>query len=345
MLRHLCSQFRTAALPALLVVITATSASADPVEDFYKGKTIRVIVGFPAGGGYDLYARSIAEIMGGFIPGKPTIIVQNMVGGGSLVAAKYMFEGAPRDGTALGMLSQALALDAGIQGDKAGIDVRQMPYIGRMTTSVELGHGMPGARFSTFEDARRTELVAGAAGTSDPGFLLANALNKFAGAKFKILSGYRGQMETRLAAEKGEVDFISASSLTFIMASKPDWIAQRKIAILYQATLKRHPLLPDVPTVGELGLDEDGKAILRLIASTGDIGRSLNTTPGVPKERLAALRKAFTNMVADPDFKAKMVQRNMMIETAAGEALDEIVRETANTPRRLLDQISALLKQ
>ena len=338
------------ALTALQLAITATSASADPVEDFYKGKTLRMIVGYPAGGGYDLYARAAAEFLGRYIPGRPSIITQNMPGGGSHVAAKYLFGPAPRDGTVLGVLAQSLPLDSAIQGDKSGIDVAQMPYIGRITRSVEIGHGMPGASFSTFEDARRTEIVAGTSGGAGPNFLFPAALNKFAGAKFKIVSGYGGSVEVVLAAERGEVQFVPANNLNTIMARNPQWITQKKVPVLYQGVLKRHPLLPHVPTMGELGLDEEGKTVLRLLASSGDIGRAVNTTPGVPKDRLAALRKAFLAMVADPEFKSKMVERKLIIDAtsvdpASGETLDEIARETTDTPRALLDQIAALLKR
>lgn len=325
--------------------LLACPAAADPVEEFYKGRTIRMIIGYGVGGGYDLYGRAAAEHLGRFIPGRPSIVPQNMPAGGSFVAAKYMFEAAPRDGSVLGVLAQTLALDTVMQGEKAGIDVSQMPYIGRMTTSVEMGHGMPGAPFKTFEDARRTEIVVGASGGASPAFLLPAALNAFAGAKFKIVSGYAGVNEITLAAERGEVQLVSAAGLPNMMARRPQWIRERMIPILYQAALRRHPLIPDVPTMGELGLGEEGKAILRVISSSGDFGRPINTTPGVPPARLVALRKAFQEMVRDAEFLGAMKSRNIIIEPATGEELDEIARETTKTPRAMLDRISVLIKK
>ena len=345
MFESACCRATLTVVFSLLANLAAPPVSADPVEDFYKGKTVRLIVGFPAGGGYDLYARPVAEFMGRFIPGKPIIITQNMAGAGSFVAAKYMFGVAPRDGSVIGMLAQSLPLDTVTQSDKADISVAQMPYIGRLTSSVEIGHGMPGAPFSTFEDARRAEIVTGASGGAAPSYLTPAALNKFAGAKFKIVSGYASTVEMTLAAERGELQFVPATGLATIMARNPDWITQKKIPILFQGALSRHPLIPHVPTLGELGLDEDGKTILRLIASSGDIGRSVNATPGVPKERLAALRKAFQDMIADAEFKTRMQERNLAIEPATGEQLDDIARQTATTSRQVLDQISALLKR
>ena len=339
------SRMAFAALTGLALANSTATATADPVEDFYKGKTLRMIIAFGVGGGYDLYARAAAENLGRFIPGKPMIVPQNMPGGGGFVAAKYMFGAAPRDGTVLGVLAQSLALDSAIQSDKAGVNIVEMPYIGRMTSSVEVGHGMPGAKFSTFEDARRTEIVAGSSGTASPTFIMPAALNKFAGAKFKIVTGYAGVTEITLAAERGEVQFVGSGSLTVLMTKNPNWITQKNFPILYQAALKRDPLIPDVPTLGELGLDDEGKSVLRLIASSGDFGRAVNTTPGLPKERLAALRKAFVDMIQDPEFRAKMAERKIDIQPGTGEALDEIARNTVSAPQRQLDQISGLSKK
>lgn len=330
---------------ATLVAMPGAAAAADPVEEFYKGKTIRVVIGYGVGGGHDIYGRLAADHMPRFIPGRPSIVPQNMPGGGSYVAAKYLYEAAPRDGTVMGVLAQTLALGVVVEGDKVPIKVSEMPYIGRMTTSVELGHGLPGAPFSTFEDVRQREYVVGSSGGSATAYLLPAALNAFAGARFKIVSGYAGINEITLAAERGEVQVVPATGLPVMMAKNPEWITQRKAPIIYGASLKRHPLVPHVPTFPELGLDEDGKAALRVIASSGEFGRALITTPGVPADRLAALRKAFLAMMADPAFKAQMEERRIMVEPASGEALDEIARETARTPKHLLDRIAALVKK
>jgi tripartite-type tricarboxylate transporter receptor subunit TctC len=333
------------ALIAVTLSAQMTAARADPVEQFYRGKTLRIVIGYGVGGGYDLYGRAAAEFLGQFIPGRPTIVPQNMPGGGSFVAAKFLYGAAPKDGSVIGVLSQTLALEAAMQGEKAGLSVLEMPYIGRMTTSVDLGHGLPGAPFSTFEDARRSEIVAGASGGASASNLYPTALNAFAGAKFKIVTGYAGINEIVLAAERGEVQLVTSNGLPIVMARNPDWITKKQIPIIYQASLTRHPLVPHVPTLGELGTTDENKAILRAIASSGDFGRPLSTTPGVPPERLNALRRAFDAMVKDPDFLAKMKERRMAIEPASGEELDRIARETASLPTSLLARIAALTKQ
>jgi tripartite-type tricarboxylate transporter receptor subunit TctC len=333
-----------AASLSLAALAAPSSGAADQVEDFYKGKTVRVVIGYGPGGGYDLYGRVTAEYLGKYIPGHPTIVSQNMPGAGSFAAAKYLYEAAPKDGTVLGIVGQTFPLDAAMKSEKERIDASQLPYIGRLTSNVDFGHGMPGAWFKSFDDARAREIVVGATGGASTALLLPKALNKYAGAKFKIVTGYTGSTEVTLAAERGEVELVGANGLASIMARHPDWITQKKVPILYQATLKRHPLLPHVPALPELGITEDGKAVLTAIASSADIGRAIMTTPGVPEERLSALRKAFQQMLADPAFLEEMKKRNVTIEPATGEALDAIARDTVKTPKHILELTAELLK-
>ncbi|MDB5510118.1 MAG: extra-cytoplasmic solute receptor [Hyphomicrobiales bacterium] len=320
-------------------------ASADPIEEFYKGKTLRVIVGYAVGGGYDIYGRVFAEFFGKYIPGNPTIIVQNMPGGGSFVAAKYLYGAAPRDGTVFGSVSQTLALDAAMNEDPKTFDVTRLNYLGRLLDNVDVGSGRPGAKFKSFEDARKQEIVVGATGGASPGFLVPAALQKYAGAKFKIVSGYGGSADVYLAAERSEVELIGSVGLTFIMQRSPTWITEKSAPIIYQTSLKRHPLIPDVPTIAELGQSPEGTSVLRAIAASSEIGRSIITTPGVPPERLAALRTAFQKMVNDPAFLDAMKKRDVPIFGATGEEMDDVTREVMKTPQTVLDATKALLKK
>lgn len=341
-IRNVC--LAAGALGAALVGATR-SAAADPIEEFYKGKTLRVIVGYAVGGGYDIYGRVFAEFFGKYIPGNPTIIVQNMPGGGSFVAAKYLYGAAPRDGTVFGSISQTLALDAAMNEDPKTFDVTRLNYLGRLLDNVDVGSGRPGSKFSSFDDARKQEIVVGATGGASPGFLVPAALQKYAGAKFKIVSGYGGSADVYLAAERGEVELIGSVGLTFIMQRSPTWITEKAAPIIYQTSLKRHPLIPQVPTIAELGLSPEGTSVLRAIAASSEIGRSIITTPGVPPERLAALRAAFQKMVNDPAFLDAMKKRDVPIFGATGEEMDEVTREVMKTPQSTLDATKALLKK
>lgn len=333
-----------AALAVAGAMLAAPVAGADPVADFYKGKQLRMIIGYGPGGGYDLYGRVVAEFLGRHIPGNPTIVPQNMPGAGSFKAAKYIYAVAPKDGTMFGSVSQTLALDAAMQGEKSGIEVTRMPHLGRLASNIDLGVGLPGAPFKTFEDARKGEIIVGGTGGASTSILLPNALNVYAGAKFRIVRGYKGAAEVMIAAERGEVQLIGATGIPNLLVRHPEWIRDGKASILYQNALKRHPLLPNVPTLPELGISDDGKAVLRAIASTAEFGRSILTTPDVPKERLSALRKAFQAMIGDPVFKAATEKRRMTIEPATGEEMDELARDTMKTPKRILDLVAALTK-
>lgn len=330
---------------ALLGVVGVAPAMADPIEDFYKGRTLRVLIGYAAGGGYDIYGRIFAEFMGRFIPGSPVIVPQNMPGGGSFVAAKYLYNVAPRDGTSFGSVSQTLALDAAMNEDVNTFDVRKLSYIGRMLDNVDVGIATPAARFKRFEDVRVREIVVGATGGTSPGFLVPAALQRYAGAKFKIVSGYPGSADIFLAAERGEVDLVGSVGLTYTVQRNPAWVKEQLAPVLYQTALKRHPLLGDVPTIGELATSDDGRSVLRAIAASSDIGRSVVTTPNVPPERLAALRSAFQAMLADRGFNEVMKAREIPIFGATGEEMDAVTQEVMKTPQDTLDKVKALLKQ
>jgi tripartite-type tricarboxylate transporter receptor subunit TctC len=329
---------------AMLVSFAPQAAKADATEDFYKGKTMRVIVGYAVGGGYDIYGRVFAEHFSRYLPGSPTIVVQNMPGGGIFVAEKYLYGAAPRDGTYFGSVSQTLALDAAMNEDPSTFDVTKLNYLGRLLDNVDVGAGTPGSKFKDFEDARKQEIVVGATGGASPGYLVPAALQKFAGAKFKIVSGYGGSADVYLAAERKEVELIGSVGLTFIMQRNPEWVTEKKAPIIYQTAIKRHPLLPNVPTIGELGLTPEGTGVLRAIGASSEIGRSIIATQGVPPERLAALRVAFQKMVSDPAFIEANKKREIPIFGATGEEMDEITREVMKTPPKTLELTKSLMK-
>jgi tripartite-type tricarboxylate transporter receptor subunit TctC len=325
-----------AALPG-----TTASARAEPVEDFYRGKTLRMLVGYGPGGGYDIYARLVAQFLPRHLPGHPTITPQNMPGAGSLLAAKYIYNVAPKDGTVLGSLAQTLALDS-VTNPGAKIDVAKMAYIGRVASNVDVGVALVSTGIKSFADVRATQYKVGASGGGSTTVLFPTALAAYAGAKFKIVRGYSGTAEILLAMERGEVDIVGAYGLPGMLVSHPDWV-QGGAVPLYQAALKRDPLLPDVPAIPELALSDEGRLVLRAAASTAEIGRSIITTPGVPPERLTALRAAFRAMLADPEFLAECRNRQAMVAGASGEEMDELVRETMQLPPAILDKISQMM--
>jgi tripartite-type tricarboxylate transporter receptor subunit TctC len=345
--QHRAARPMTAAVAALAiaaaVLLAALPANADPVADFYRGKTLRMVIGYGPGGGYDIYGRLVAEFLPRHLPGNPTIIAQNMPGAGSFVAAKYVYDVAPRDGTVFGSLAQTLALDS-LTNTSAKIDVARMPYVGRVVTNIDTGAALVKTGIKSFEDVRAKQFSVGASGGGSTTVLFPTALARYAGAKFKLIRGYHGTTDILLAMERSEVDIVGAYGLPGILASHPGWMQRGEATIIYQASLKRHRLLPDVPTLPELAQSDEGREVLHAAASTGEIGRSILTTPGVPPERLAALRAAFQAMLRDPDFLAACQKRNLMVDGAAGEEIDAIVRETLQLPQAVAEKIGQMMR-
>jgi tripartite-type tricarboxylate transporter receptor subunit TctC len=328
---------------AAMIVVWSASVRAEPIEDFYRGKTLRMLIGYGPAGGYDMYGRIVAEFLSRHLPGHPKIIPQNMQGAGSLLAAKYIYNVAPKDGTVLGSLAQTLALDT-LTNASVGINIAEMPYVGRVVSNVDTGLALPKSGIKSFDDVRAKQYTVGTSGGGSTSVLFPSALNAYGGAKFKLVRGYSGTTEILLAMERGEVDIVGAYGLPGILVSHPDWIQRGEATILFQASLKRHHLLPNVPTLPELAQSDEGREVLRAAAGTAEIGRSIITTPGVPPERLRALRTAFQAMLKDPDFVAECERRMLMVDGAPGEDMDEIVRETLRLPHELVDKIGQMMK-
>jgi tripartite-type tricarboxylate transporter receptor subunit TctC len=324
-------------------LLASAPTQAQPVSDFYRGKTLRMLIGYGPGGGYDIYGRLVAEFLPRHLPGTPTMVTQNMPGAGSFVAAKYMYDVASQDGTVFGSLAQTLALDS-MTNTNAKLDVGKMPYIGRVVTNIDVGAALPKTGIESFQDVRAKQYSVGASGGGSTTVLFPTALKIYAGAKFKLVRGYSGTSDILLAMERGEVDIVGAYGLPGILVSHPGWVHSGEATILYQAAVKRHRLLPNVPSLPELAQSNEGRQVLSAAASTGEIGRSILTTPGVPPERLAALRSAFQAMLKDPDFVSACEKRNLMVDAAAGEEIDEIVRETLRLPQALAETIGQMMQ-
>jgi tripartite-type tricarboxylate transporter receptor subunit TctC len=324
------------------MLASAPAPRAEPVADFYRGKTMKMIIGYGPGGGYDLYGRLAAEFLSRHIPGNPAIIPENMPGGGSLKAILYLYNVAPQDGTYLGSVSQQLAANA-VTDEKNKMDVARFHYVGRLTSNIDVGVALPQANVKSFEDARKRQTVVGAENGS-MSLIYAQALNTYGGGKLKIVKGYNGSADIQLAAERGEVDVNGSYSLPAVLVSHPDWVRDGTAVILYQNALKRFPKIPQVPTLSELMLTDEGKTVARVVAGMAEIGRSIIATPGVPEDRLAALRTAFQEMLKDPDFLAACTQRNLMLDPAKGEDMDAINQETMSLPKPIVEALRTLLK-
>jgi len=311
-----------AALASLLatVALVLTGAAAVAQPDF-KGRTISLYVAFASGGGYDQYARFFARHFGRHVPGEPKIIVSNMPGANGIVAANYLYNIAPKDGTALGLLYQTIAQDQVLGAPGIQFDAVRFRWIGRIASTVEImytWHTVPIRSVADLAE-RETILAAGSPGVAIYAHLLAEAV----GARFKLVRGYPGTQEVHLALARGETE-AAYSSLNTIRTMWGSWLRDRKINIILQAALERHPDLPDVPTMVELGKTAEDRETIAFFAGAATIGRSIVAPPDLPEEELAVLRAAFEATMKDPQFLAETKQSNIDIDPLAGEDVAKI---------------------
>ena len=321
----------------VLIAGTIAAKAADPaVEAFYKGRNVELYVGTTPGGGYDLYARVVAKYIGKHIPGNPTVVVKNMPGAGQLTMSNWLYKAAPRDGTVIAMAPQAAAIEQALKSDGIQYDASQFRFIGRVAPVVEVTYTWGSSHTKTLEDARRRETVMGASGPTSPTYYYLQALNELAGTKFKIVNGYPGGGETNLAMQRGEVEG-NSKSWASMKVDNADWLREKKVNILVQYALERAPDLPDVPLMMELGRTEEARTALKVFAMGNAMGRSIVTTPGIPPERLAALREAFDATMRDPELLAFTREKNIDIGPPLdGAGLDKLVAETLAFPPNVL---------
>lgn len=320
-----------------------SQAAAEPADQFFKGKTINIYIGFSGGGTYDYYGRLVARFMGRHIPGEPNIVAQSMPGSGSFRAANFLFSAAPRDGTALGVITQTAALEDALRSPGAQYKAAEFNWIGRMTAILEVHFTWKTSKAKTIEDARQHEIPVAGTGSGSPSEGYPKLLNALAGTKFKIISGYPGSTAGMLAMERGEVDG-GLTSWNTLKRTKSSWLANRDINLLVQYAAERHPEMPDVPTVLEIARSPQGKAALAFYISGAQLGRSLVAPPGLPPERVRLLRAAFAAMLKDRDFLAEIEKSGQEFYPASGEEVQKLIAATAGAPRDVVALAESILR-
>jgi tripartite-type tricarboxylate transporter receptor subunit TctC len=326
-------------------VLGSHPAAADAVADFYTGKQIRFIVRTTVGGDYDQYTRLIARFMGKYIPGNPSMVVVNMPGGGGITAANYMAQVAPRDGTVIGIVSQGLAVDQALgSSPQLKADLKEFNWIANVVYSNQLLVVWHTSPTKTIEDAKKRVTTIGTTGAGSASVQYPAFYNNVLGTKFKIVFGYPGGQHIDLAMERGEVEGRGTNPYSGWMASKPTWIPEKKIIPLMQAGLEKEPALPDVPLIIDQQVRPEDKPLLAFMANSSTVGRPLATTPGVPAERVAALRKAFEATIRDPEFIATAKKENMEIRPQTAEVLNKVVLGLINAPQNVRDRMKVALQ-
>jgi tripartite-type tricarboxylate transporter receptor subunit TctC len=320
---------------ALAALLTAPAQAQDAVAAFYRGRQINMIVGSSAGGGYDTYARLLGRHLGKYIPGNPIIIPTNMPGAASNAAAAHIYAVAPKDGTVIGAVQTAAVLDP-LFGDKARMkhDASKFIYLGSATIDYYVCVVRSDAEVKTFKDALAHEVIMGASqpGTSTRDFPA--LLNNTTGTRFRVVSGYPGTREITLAIEKGEVQGVCGFSWSSLSAQHPDWLEKSFIRVLVQENDKGHPEVNrmGVPLAVDFAKSPQDRQTMELIYSSEIFGRPYVMPPGVPADRVAALRKAFMATLHDPELLAEGQKLGLDLDPISGETLQTIAEKIYATP-------------
>lgn len=327
----------------LSAILLATPATGQSPAEFYKGQTVRIVNWAAAGGEYDIHGRLVSRHLGRHLPGNPTVIHQTMTGGGGLVAANHLYNAAPKDGTAMGIMVSSLPLFQALGDDAIRFDATKFHWIGTIAPTAENLVAWHTAPAQTFEDLRKGEFVLGASGKSSTSYMVPTLMNALLGTKIKVVLGYPGGSEINLAMERGE-SMGRWNTWSSWKVTRPDWLKEKKIAILVQSALNKPPDLPGPPLLTELARNEDDRKIFELIGTTAELGRPLVTTPGVPADRLAAILAAYAAMVRDAAFVAEAAELKIEIQPLIGPQLQGMVEQAVATPKPLAGRMKKLIE-
>jgi tripartite-type tricarboxylate transporter receptor subunit TctC len=329
---------------ALAVAAIPDSAHADSAADFYKDKSIRLIISGESGGTYDTDGRMLAKHMARHIPGNPRVIPENMLGASGRVAANYLYNAAPKDGTVIAILQQSVALGQALGESGIQYDAARFNWIGSPVRPDETLVVWHTTGVKSIEDAKKKEVIIGATSPTGMNYLYPKLANELLGTKFKIVTGYPGGTPIMLALERGEVEGRGSNPWSDWKARKPDWVKERKIVPLMQMSLFKHPDLPDVPLMVDLAPNETARAVFELVTITGELGRPFLTAPDVPADRVKALREAFDATMKDPEFLAEAAKTQKEIHPIHWEEMDKLVKRVLGAPKEARDILKGVLK-
>ena len=317
---------------------------------FYEGKTIRIVVGLPAGDAYDLYARMLAAHMGKYIPGNPNIIVQNMAGASSMITANHVYNIGKPDGLTFGSILPSLYFDQLLRRKEVQFDWAKFVWLGSFERSNNLLYMRADTPFKTIHDVTKTAdpPKCGSTGTGSPSYYLIRLLNDAIGTKFDVVTGYQGGQEIDLAVEKGEVQ-CRAFTITTFFAREPfhTWRKKGFVRVLTQTGKKRDAKLPEVPTVNELMEEyktpEATRRLATLMLASGDFGRPILATPGIPPDRVKLLREAFSKALKDPELLDEAKKKRLEIDPMTGEEIEALAKEVLATDKEVIGRMEKLL--
>jgi tripartite-type tricarboxylate transporter receptor subunit TctC len=338
------NRFVGMALPvaALGIAAAALVDEAAWAEDFYQGKTITIITSTGEGGGYDAIARSLGRQFTKLIPGNPNTVVQNMPGGGHMLATNYLYNIAPKDGTVIGTVNQNVPSHQVLDGRGVRYDATKFNWLGALDNPnalIAVWHTSP---IHTLEDAMKQEVITGATGDGSSGYRYPSVMNSVLGTKFKIIKGYKSTGEIFTAMERGEVQ-ARGGGYEAIMFQHPDWIRDKKVRFIIQIGRQREAMLQDVPLWTEVAKTDEQRQVLQLVAAAISVGRPFLAPPGLPEDRVATLRQAFAAAVKDKDFLADGEKLHFETGALSAEEVTRIVAQTISAPADVVAKVKVAL--
>lgn len=323
-----------------IVMLGATPACAD--DSFFKGKIITITTSAGPGGTHDVVARVLTRYMSKYLDGHPQMIVQNMPGGGNVLATNYMYAIAPKDGTAIAVVSNVIPLHQVI--DKRGVryDAAQFNWLGSIGGKNDVVFAFRKSGVLTLDDLKKKELVLGGSGPGSNFIIIPTVMNEVLGTKFKIIMGYKSSHDLFLAMDRGEIQARDGTYASIISAY-PDWLKDNRLVFFVQNGIKRDPVLPDVPLLIELAKTEEERELLTLIASPAPLGQPYLAPPGVASDRVTALRQAFAASMGDKEFIAEATKLKVDIDLVSADEVTNIVKETVTAPPGVIEKARAVM--
>jgi tripartite-type tricarboxylate transporter receptor subunit TctC len=339
------TMFRAALLALAASVIATASAGAETVADFYRNKTIDVYIGFSVGGVYDINARVLSHFMGRHIPGNPTLLPRQMTGAASLTLANWLYQAAPKDGATFGTFARGIAFNPLI-GQPAGvIDPTKFNWLGSTNDEVSVCAARRESGVTKFEQIFNQEFVIGSTGSSGDDDQFPKIVNGVLGTRFRTVRGFPGGNEIKLAMERGEVNGRCGWSWSSVKATEAEWLREKKISIIVQLALRKHPDLPDTPLITDYAKTDEARQIFKVTFARQVMAWPFAAPPGVPAERVAALRQAFDETLQDKDYLAEAEKLNLEIMLVPGERIQSLIEEVYRTTSpEISAKISAILK-
>jgi tripartite-type tricarboxylate transporter receptor subunit TctC len=332
------------ALTGTALVMSALAYAQSPAN-FYKGKNVDLYIGYSAGGGYDVYARLLSRYMGKHLPGGATIVTKNMPGAGSLVLANWLYNVGPKTGLVFGTIGRGTGFDPLLGSERAKFDATKFNWIGSMNDEVSVCVAWHTTGITKLEQVMQKELVVGGTGPAADTDQFPKILNAVLGTKFKVVSGYPGGNDVGLALERGEVQGRCGWSWSSVESTHPQWLKEKKINILAQLSLSKHEELPNVPLITEFAKSDEQQQVFRLVFARQVMGRPFLAPPGVPADRVAALRAAFMDTMKDEAFLAEAKKAQLEITPVSGEKVQALVEEVYKTPKAVAEKVAEALNR